>query len=576
MKRNKGSAPTRGEGAGNEKPPASPQEAWHQAIAAYEQGQYARAQALLVPLLNMPSVPGEVSLLAGLVEAMLDDPERAEVHLHRAVQLVPSRREGWLGLGNAQHMQGNYEAAIRTYRGMLRSDPADPAALYNLAMTCIEYDRDRVALDTLDQLLAVEPEWADAARSRASVLARLGRMDQARTAYEALLERDPDNALLRLEFAGFLEQCNCPDEAAQWVPSAAEIGDNHRAEAQAEGLRAQFLARAGDHEAALARVRAARERTGADFLGYREGTYLDRLGRPDEAMAAFAAGNAALLEYPITKRLLRRGYADLVQAKVENGMPRMAELIEEPPERKRRPPVFLVGLPRSGTTLLDRILGAHPETEVLQEFGSLGVIGAALNDGCSPGEARQAYWDYVDRHIEVDSSSLVIDKNPLHVPDLDKLPEVFPEAQVVVTLRHPYDAALSCYMQHFELNTATVHFLNLESTAQLCARLLRLLLMFSEARPEQTVRIRYEDIVEDFHREVPRVLRAIGLGWHDDVAAYAERSSGLVTTPSYEQVMRGLYRSSIGRWQRYQRWIQPFREHVGPLLESFGYDEGEA
>ncbi len=575
MGRKKGGASPGGKRAGKDKPPASPQEAWQQAIAAYERGQYARAQALLVPLLDMPSVPGEVSLLAGLVEAELGDAPRAQLHLQRAVTLVPGRKEGWLGLANAQHMQGDFETAIRTYRRVLRSDPSDATALYNLAKTHMEYGRHRDALDTLDRLLAVAPEWPGAAHNRAIVLSRLGRAQETRTAYEALLESDPDNPLLRLEFAEFLEQCNRAEEAQQWLPSAEALANHRVAMAQAEGLRAQYQARSGDHQGALERVQAARERTGAGFLGYREGTYLDRLGRTDEAMAAFAAGNEALLQYPVTKRLLGRGYADFVQGKIDSGIPSVAEQTDEPSERERRTPVFLVGLPRSGTTLLDRMLGAHPECAILEEFDSVRVIESALDRGYSPEQARQAYWAYVDRHIEVDRSALVVDKNPLHIPHLDSLPRVFPEARVVMALRHPYDAALSCYMQHFDPNPATVHFLDRESTATLCARLLRLLQMFSEARPEQTVLVRYEDVVEDFRGEISRVLRSIGLDWHDDVAAYAERSNGLVTTPSYEQVTRGLYRSSIGRWQRYRPWIEPFREHLGPMLAAFGYDESE-
>ena len=571
-----GSAARGGKGAGKPRPPASPQEAWEQAIAAYEKGEHARAQSLLAPLLDLPSVPGEVSLVAGLVEAELGDAPRAEAHLQRAIKLVPGRKEGWLGLANVQHMQGQFDAAIRTYRRVLRTAPNDPTALYNLAITFMEYGRHRDALDTLDRVLAVAPEWPGAAHNRAILLSRLGWPEQARAAYESLLEHHPDDPLLRLEFAQFLEQGNRSDEAAAWLPAETALAGHDRARAQAEGLRAQFDARNGDYETALERVRAVRARTGQDFLGYREGAYLDRLGRPDEAMEAFAAGNRAVLQYPVTKRLLGRGYSDFVQSKVDRGMPRETASAEAAEARERRAPVFLVGLPRSGTTLLDRMLGAHPETRVLQEFDSLRIIESARNAGRSPEQARQAYWDYVDRHVDVDPGSLLIDKNPLHVPHLDVLPQVFPEARVVIALRHPYDAALSCYMQHFDPNPATVHFLELDSTALLCARMLRLLQQFAEARPEQVVRVRYEDVVSDFRGEVSRVLRDIGLDWHDDVAAYAERSADLVTTPSYEQVTRELYRSSIGRWQRYSEWLGPFREHMGPLLATFGYDESAA
>jgi len=220
------------------------------------------------------------------------------------------------------------------------------------------------------------------------------------------------------------------------------------------------------------------------------------------------------------------------------------------------------------------MLGAHPDTRILEEFDSLRMAESAIVAGRTPAEARRVYWEYVDRHIELAEDEVVIDKNPLHAPHLDVLPKVFPDARVIIALRHPYDAALSCYMQDFRLNPATVHFLDVGSTATLCARLLTMMQLFEEACPDQAIRVRYEDLVSDFQGEITRVLDGIGLAWHDDVAEYAERASatGMVTTPSYEQVTKGLYSSSIGRWQRYAAWLGPFREEMGPLLPYFGYD----
>ena len=557
------------------KPPATPQEAWQQAIAAYEDGKPQRAQTLLAPLLDMPSVPGEVSLLAGLVEAQLGDSRRAEEHLRRAVQLVPQRIEGWLGLGNAQHMLGRFDAAVETFRRVLSRSPDNPTALYNMAMAWMDQGRHQDALANIERVLEIQPDWPGAVRNHAIVLALLGRAEQARAAYERLLATDPDDPWLRLEFAGFLEQNNQSDEAAEWLPAADEFGDAAEGIAQAEGLRAQFLVRAGQDEAALTVLEEALRRTGEDVLGYRQGSLLDRFGRSDEAMAAYERANRARSKQDLATRLRSRKYPEYVAEKIARGISANPSEDPEASADERRRPVFLVGLPRSGTTLLDRMLGAHPDTRILEEFDSLRMAESAIVAGRTPAEARQVYWEYVDRHIELAGDEVVIDKNPLHAPHLDVLPKVFPDARAIIALRHPYDAALSCYMQDFRLNPATVHFLDVGSTATLCARLLTMMQLFEEACPDQSVRVRYEDLVSDFQGEITRVLDGIGLAWHDDVAQYADRASatGMVTTPSYEQVTKGLYRSSIGRWQRYAPWLGPFREEIGPLLHYFGYDE---
>lgn len=557
------------------KPPATPQEAWNQAIAAYEGGKPRQAQNLLAPLLDMPSVPGEVSLLAGLVEAQLGDSRRAEEHLRRAVQLVPERIEGWLGLGNAQHMQGRFDAAVETFRRVLKRSPDNPTALYNMAMAWMDQGRQRDALANLERVLEIQPDWPGAEHNRAIVLGMLGWAEEAYTAYQTLVSKHPDDPWLRLEFAGFLEQNNRADEAAEWLPTADAFGDAGNGVAQAEGLRAQLLVREERYQEALDLLDAAHRRTGQDFLGYRQGNLLDRFGRTDEAMAAFERANRARSKQDVAARLRSRKYPEYVAEKIERGIAPPVQADRDAVSDERRTPVFLVGLPRSGTTLLDRMLGAHPETQVLEEFDTLRMAESAIAAGRSPAEARQVYWDYVDRHIELAEGRMVIDKNPLHAPHLDVLPKVFPDARVIIALRHPYDAALSSYMQDFRLNPASVHFLDPGSTATLCARLLTMMQLFEQACPEQAIRLRYEDLVTDFQGEVTRVLQGIGLDWHGDVSEYAARAArtGMVTTPSYEQVTKGLYSSSIGRWQRYAAWLGPFREEIGPLLPYFGYDE---
>ena len=368
------------------KPPATPQEAWQQAIAAYEGGKPRQAQSLLAPLLDMASVPGEVSLLAGLVEAQLGDSRRAEEHLRRAVQMVPERIEGWLGLGNAQHMQGRFDAAVETFRRVLKRSPDSPTALYNMAMAQMDHGRNREALDSLERLLEVDPEWAGAEHNRAILLGILGWAEQAYTAYQTLVSKDPDDPWLRLEFAGFLEQNNRADEAAEWLPTADAFGDAAQGAAQAEGLRAQLLVREERYEEALELLDEAHRRTGQDFLGYRQGNLLDRSGRMDEAMAAFERANRARAKQDVAVRLRSRKCLEYVAEKIERGIASPTQADCEAVRDERRTPVFLVGLPRSGTTLLDRMLGAHPETQVLEEFDTLRMAESAIAAGRSPGE----------------------------------------------------------------------------------------------------------------------------------------------------------------------------------------------
>jgi hypothetical protein len=168
---------------------------------------------------------------------------------------------------------------------------------------------------------------------------------------------------------------------------------------------------------------------------------------------------------------------------------------------------------------------------------------------------------------------VIVDKNPMHVMHLDVLPRLFPASPVIFVLRHPYDAALSAYMQDFSPGPVTARFLDLASTGATCARFLKLMLRFEEARPRQVTRVHYEQLVAAFQDEVRRILDTLGLDWHEDILDYADIAarSAPIMTASYEQVTRRLYSTALARWKHYEAWLGPFHEELGQVLAPFGY-----
>lgn len=564
---------TSGKGTkGGKAPAGDPQARFRRAVADYEAGRYRQARKALAPLLDLPDPEGYITLLAGLVDAALGDWKAAEKRLAAAVERLPRRVEGWLGLGNARRMQGDPDGAAEAYREALALQPDNAAAWNNLGIVRADTRRDHDAIACFERALELAPEYDEAARGRAEALARVARFEAAQAAYEDLLRRHPDDGELALARAELLERANRGDEALEGLPPADTLKQPGLL-ARREALRARLLMRDGDLDGALEVVRAARRRTREEGLGCLEGMLLDRLGQPEAAMKAFGRGNAARMRLPACRRLQRQRLPEYLDHKIAQGVEPCSE---DAAATSERTPVFIVGLPRSGTTLLDRMLDSHPDIQVLEEPESLRMAEAVIAAGGSVAEARERYWHYLDDTIGLDPARVIVDKNPLHVLHLDQVPALFPRATVVLSLRHPYDAALSCYMQDFALNPATVHFLELESTAGLCARLLRMMEGFERACPERVHRIRYEDLVTgEYRAPLEGLLNAIGLSWHDDVDGFTERASqsGIIKSASYEQVTRGLYTSAVERWRRYEEWIEPFRRELGPMLEYWGYKE---
>lgn len=545
-------------------------EAWQQAVAAYQRADYPSAARALKPLKRLGGLPAEVELLAGIVALHMDESDEAEQRLARAAVELPGNADAWLALGDARSRLGRHEPARDAYRQCLACAPNHVAALQNLGLACQRMARDAEALACFDRVLELAPDMAAIALTRARLLTRMGRREAAESAYESLLQQCPADTALTIEYAEFLEQANRVVAADAVLPDPQGLDDELAV--RATEVRARLLERSGRIDDALRLVERLDDGPAWERLGYRKGALLDRLGRYGEAIDAFAIANQARSRDPRFQNAGATAFRDCLDDKIRKGV----QSSENPADADdSSSPVFLVGLPRSGTTLLGSMLAAHPSIRLLDEPETLRVLEAALLGGASPGAARSAYWQQAIGQTDPPGGKVVVDKNPLHIPQLDAVATAFPRATVVLLLRHPYDAALSCYMQDFAPNPATAHFLDLASTASVCARLLDLVRDFEEALPGNVIRIHYEHLVADFEAQVTRVLGGIGLEWHPDVAAYIERvaEAGLVRTPSHAQITQSLYKDAVGRWMRYREYLEGFREHLGPRLADFGYSD---
>jgi hypothetical protein len=250
---------------------------------------------------------------------------------------------------------------------------------------------------------------------------------------------------------------------------------------------------------------------------------------------------------------------------------------------------LLTGFPRSGTTLLEQILDTHPDIVVTEErdifsaevFPKLGEdlspdspIDQTL-DRLSPAlicTAQQLYVDDIQAILgEPIGSRVHLDKNPAMNLMIPPMKRVFPQLKLLVALRDPRDVVVSCFLRYLPINPVSVCFLTLERTVD------RYLLDINAWRKMRDMvsdwtEIRYEDIVADVHRESKRALDALGVAWDDSILQYrARRTQKPVNSPSYEEVARPIFTSSIGRWQNYERHLQPVLDRLAPLVSALRY-----
>jgi len=508
--------------------------------------------------------------LAGAVEA-----------LEQARMVKPEAPAIQFNLATALAQSGRLEEAARGFGEVLRLAPDSGPALFELGRTLRFLGRFEEALIHVSRAEEVAPPTAESAMERARALGGLGRFEEAEAAYRNALAFAPDRAEAFLELGLLFERHGKTERIGGLVDEAA--GQAVPAEALSH-LSALALEREGELGEALAAAQAA---PAGDEPGRRAaliGRLADKANRPDIAFEAYAEMNRLTSEANPGARAEAAAYREHVAALAAMLTPEFAESWrqDEPVAGEQPSPIFLVGFPRSGTTLLDTMLMGHPALHVLEEVPILEKAGLALGDfGRLPTldreetkRLRALYFEALDEAEPAAHERIVVDKLPLNIAGAPLIHRLFPGAKLIFALRHPCDVVLSCFMQGFDLNPAMSNFLDLEDSALLYDRVMTVWTRSRELLPLEVHTIRYEALVENMERELRQLIRFLGLEWDEkllDHRATAKRR-GTIITPSYAQVAEPIYKRASGRWERYRAQMEPVLPMLRPWAERLGYE----
>ena len=243
---------------------------------------------------------------------------------------------------------------------------------------------------------------------------------------------------------------------------------------------------------------------------------------------------------------------------------------------------FILGFPRSGTTLLGNVLAASPDVALLEEPELMTAVAADFvdtQDGIARlaalteealGHYRERYWAGARRLAA--AAQLVVDQTALNTIYLPAIWRFFPEAPVIFVVRDPRDVVFSCFRRQFEPNPFTLEFHSLDSTARFYDRTMLYADVCRAKTGHSTLDIRYEDVVADFDRQTQHLCEWVGIAWspamHDFQRAAENRT---LVTRSAPQIRRGLTRDSVGVWRRYREQMSSVLPVLEPWVERFGY-----
>ena len=254
--------------------------------------------------------------------------------------------------------------------------------------------------------------------------------------------------------------------------------------------------------------------------------------------------------------------------------------------KMKKNPIFLIGFPRSGTTLLDTVLRSHPSIDVIEEKPTIDIFIKKLKEKTFSNlnnlkflednlldEMRNVYYESLSKYVKKDDKKICIDKMPLNIIHVGEIVRIFPKAKFILAIRHPCDTVLSCFMQSFVLNDSMANFLNLEDSSNMYNLTMTLWEKYLNVLKINYHTIKYEDVVSNFEVSIKKLLEFLELPWSENVTKFYETAEkrGIISTPSYDQVNKPLYSKSINRWKNYESQFSNILPILKPWIERYGY-----
>jgi len=506
------------------------------AVALYS-GRPAEAEALLAPILTADAGNGAAQALMGETLTRLGRPEEAGAALERALELNPADDEIRLRLARSLSLQG----------------------------------RSAEALPHLERLLAAEPTNPGYRSLLATVVGQTGDFDRSVAIYEELLEAHARNATTWSHYGHALRIVGRGEDAAAAFRRATTL-DPTLTDAYLGLANLKVTPFTGEEVAAMRELKDRPDLPADDRerLAFALGEALEDAGDFAGAFKSYAEGAASVraqLGYD------PEAFAALVQRSIavfdETFFAKRAGIGSAAPE-----PIFIVGLPRSGSTLLEQILASHSAIEATFELNLIGLT--AWQMGGYPESAAELSAEaarslgetflHETQPLRKLGKPFFIDKMPSNFQFASLIQLILPNAKIIDMRRHPMAACFSSFKQKFADGAAFSY--GLTDLGLFYRGYLALMAHYDRVLPGKVHRVIYEDLVADTEREIRCVLDYLGLAF-DPACLEFHETQRPIRTVSSAQVRRPMYREALEHWRNFEPWLGPLKEALGPALETW-------
>ena len=492
-----------------------------------------------------------------------DKPTEALPLLHEAIRLAPRYAQARNIIGGVLLALNQFEPAVQHLREAVRLDPKLAAAHSNLGIALEHLDRVDEAIQCFRESIRLDPEYSAAHNNLGSALKNLGKPAEALAEFKAVLRVDPNNNvalfnLSRLAAVGEYEFSDAELDNIQELTTRPNLAASDRA--RLHFALSAVLDKKAAYDEAFAHCRRANELTKE---AYRlRGSTFDPAAHAERIDKLIAAYTPAYFE---RVRGFDRASCTSFGSDSDSDLP-----------------VFIVGMPRSGTSLAEQILASHPQVHGGGELSDIDLLVNAMTERV--GDARSESTIYPQCIANLDAATAkslaeahvqrlqlmggaatrVTDKAPFNFLHVGFLATLFPRARIIHCRRDPIDTCLSCYFQSFAVLYPFT--LDLTHLGQYYRQYQRLMAHWAKVSPTPILELNYEELTADQETWSRRLIEFCGLEWDERCLRFHE-TPRVVRTFSALQVRQPMYRSAVGRWKRYE-------QHLQPLLAALEWNRG--
>jgi len=490
--------------------------------------------------------PGHVDALRmlGLIAAAAGDLEDAEHLLRQALENAPDHVPAMFELGRVLKELDHHEQAIEVYREIVKLHPDNPKAHFRLAGVLGPAALTELSAAAYQRCLDLAPQHAGAWLGLGHMLKTLGRQDEGIEAYQRCLELEPD--------------------FGEAYYSLANLKTYRFDDAQIQEMKERVASE------------SVKEVSEVNFLFALAKAYEDR-GDFDQAWHYYEQGNdkqRILVSYdPVQTETVNSDLSEFFNAEFFK-----EHLNSGNPDRS---PIFVLGMPRSGSTLVEQIIASHSQVEGTSELPYIGRISKSLNRNRADGmRYPQVLSELEPRHFHrlgqdylqmaamhrVEGTPRFIDKMPNNFPSVGLIHTILPNAKIIDARRHPMDACLGNLKQLYAKGQTFSYDQN--DIGEYYLQYQRMMDHWDEVLPGKVLRVQYEDTVADLESQVLRILEYLELPWEDGCLNFYDTERA-VRTASSEQVRQPIYTSGVGFWRNYEPYLEELQEVLEPILDRY-------